>query len=69
MANPDKLLFLVKDMISTLNKQFKKSMNPLWIGKLDLHSVNHFSFPELKKTFFKEEDTRDLNLTRKFTEG
>lgn len=69
VANPDKILFLVKDMVATLNKQFKKSMNPLWVGKLDLHSINHFSFPDLKQDYFQSEEGRDINFNRRFNEG
>ena len=68
MSNPDKLIFLVKDMVSSLNKQFKKSMNPFWVAKLDLHSINNFNFPDLKKTYFEEKGEQDSNFNRKFTE-
>ena len=52
VSNPDKVVFLVKDMIATINKQFKKSMNPFWIAKMDLNSINHFAFPEMPSTYF-----------------
>jgi len=47
-------MFLVKDMLATLNKSFKKSMNPFWVANLDLHSVNHFPFPETPQDYFSD---------------
>lgn len=47
MSNPDKMLFLVKDMIAQLSRQYKKNMNPMLIAKLDLHSINHFPFQKM----------------------
>jgi hypothetical protein len=53
VGNPDKIIFLVKDMISTMNKSFKKSLNPFFIANLDLNSINHFSFPDIPIDYFK----------------
>jgi hypothetical protein len=46
-GNPDKILFLVKDMLSGFKKTYKKNLNPLLIAKLDLNSINHFPFPDM----------------------
>jgi hypothetical protein len=64
-------MFIVKDMVSTLSKSFKKSMNPFWVAKLDLHSVNHFSFPEIKLSYFKDKqrNEEDINFNRRFIES
>lgn len=70
VSNPDKIIFLVKDMIATLNKTFKKSLNPFWIAKLDLNSINHFPFPEMQKSYFTGErgDRSDVGFDRNFIE-
>lgn len=71
MGNPDKLLFLMKDMIAQLNKQYKKSMNPVLVAKLDLNSINHFAFPKMAKAYFEAGgagDRKDVNFTRQFIE-
>jgi len=71
VANADKLMFLVKDMVATLNKSFKKSMNPFWVGCLDLHSINHFSFPEITKEYFSDKSSAEaeMSFNRRFTES
>ena len=53
VSNPDKVIFLVKDMVANLNRTYKKSLNPLWIARLDLNSINHFQFPEIHHDYFK----------------
>ena len=70
VSNPDKIIFLVKDMIATLNKTFKKSLNPFWIAKLDMNSINHFPFPEMPTSYFTGEkgDRSDVGFDRNFIE-
>lgn len=73
MANPDKLVFLVKDMIAQLNKQYKKSMNQLLVAKLDLNTINHFPFQKLPLSYFQDKssgggDQHDVAFSRKFIE-
>eukprot|EP00356_Strombidium_inclinatum_P000258 CAMPEP_0170508846 /NCGR_PEP_ID=MMETSP0208-20121228/63636_1 /TAXON_ID=197538 /ORGANISM="Strombidium inclinatum, Strain S3" /LENGTH=43 /DNA_ID= /DNA_START= /DNA_END= /DNA_ORIENTATION= len=36
-----------------MNKTFKKTLNPFWVSKLDLNTINHFPFPEVKHSYFK----------------
>ena len=50
MSNADKMSFLIKDLVAGLNKTFKKSMNPFIVAKLDLTSINHFPFPQMKQS-------------------
>lgn len=71
LSNPDKVTFLIKDMLATMRKSIKISMNPLWVGKLDLNSVNHFPFPQVNKSYFEHPEKGnqvDINFTRKFIE-
>ena len=57
-------------MIATLNKSFKKSLNPFWIAKLDINSINHFPFPEMKQSYFSSEkgNKNDVGFDRNFIE-
>ena len=68
-GNPDKILFLVKDMMAQLNKNFKKNINPMLIGKLDFNSINHFPFPDVPTSYFTEKgDQHDVSFDRNFIE-
>lgn len=70
MSNPDKVIFLIKDMVSTLTKAFKKSLNPLWIAKLDLNSINHFPFPDIPLDYFRhgQGDEMDIQFSRSYVD-
>ena len=46
MSSPDKLMFLVKDMVAHLSRTYKKNLNPYFASKLDLYSIHNFTFPE-----------------------
>lgn len=69
-GNPDKIMFLVKDMMAGFNKTFKKNINPLLIAKLDLNSINHFSFPDIPQSYFSgpKGDLHDVSFDRNFIE-
>ena len=47
MAAPDKIMFMIKDMVAHLSRTFKKNLNPFYVSKLDLYSVHYFNFPEI----------------------
>ena len=42
MSSPDKLMFLIKDMIAHLSTGFKRTLNPFLVSKMDLTTVAHF---------------------------
>ena len=55
--------------MSNLNKTFKKNINPLIVGKLDLNSINHFPFPEMHQDYFGAQgDVHDVSFDRNFIE-
>lgn len=43
-------------------------MNPFWIARMDLNSMNHFAFPDIPSTYFRDHDVVDVNFSRNFTE-
>ncbi len=70
MSSPDKLMFLIKDMIAHLSRTYKKNINPFFVTKMDLYTVNHFQFPDIPKTamFNTKLKKLDVNFTRNFIE-
>ena len=44
VGNPDKLTFYVKDFISHLQKVMKPNIDPFYISKLDIETINFFDF-------------------------
>lgn len=44
VGNPDKLTFYVKDLVSHLTKSLKPNINPFFIGKLDIETINFYDF-------------------------
>ena len=55
-------------MVSSLSKSAKKKLNPIWIAKLDLNTVNHFSFPDITMDFFKkgQGSNTDVQFSRSY---
>lgn len=49
MSSPDKIMFLIKDMIAHLSRTYKKSLNPFFVSKLDYYTVHNFQFPDMLK--------------------
>lgn len=70
MSSPDKMMFLVKDMISQLARIYKKNLNPFFISKLDLFTVNYFPFPDMPKALMMNKQLKrlDVNFSRNFIE-
>jgi hypothetical protein len=71
MSSPDKLMFMIKDMVAHLSRTFKKNLNPFFAAKLDLYSVHYFPFPEINKNEFEKEKEmkQDIGFTRNFIEN
>jgi len=40
-----------------MNKNYKRALNPFWISKLDLTSINNFNFP----TIYPKAQAKDKN--------
>ena len=55
-------------MVATLNKSYKNGLNPLWVAKLDLNSINHFSFPEINHDYFQngQGGQTDIQFSRSY---
>lgn len=70
MSSPDKLMFLIKDMIAHISKTYKKNINPFFITKMDLFTINHFQFPDIPKSTFHNSKLKklDVNFSRNFIE-
>jgi len=70
MQSPDKLMFLIKDMVGHIQKTYKKNINPFFVSKLDLFTINNFQFPEIaKSTMMNSAFGRlDVNFSREFIE-
>ena len=70
MSSPDKLMFLIKDMIAHLSTGFKRTLNPFLVSKMDLTTVTHFQFPEIAKLTMmgSTQSKLDVNFTRNFIE-
>ena len=45
LGNSDKMNFYVKDLVAHLDKPVKEKINPYYIGKLDIETINFFDFP------------------------
>ena len=48
VGNSDKISFYMKDLVSHLSKTMKQNIDPFYIGKLDIETINFFDFPELQ---------------------
>lgn len=44
IGNSDKINFYIKDFITHLEKTTKKNVNPFYIGKLDIETIQNFDF-------------------------
>jgi len=71
MSSPDKLMFMMKDLVAHLSSTYKKNLNPFFISKLDLYTVHYFNFPEMTQTDFKllTQMKNDVGFTRNFIEN
>ena len=49
MSSPDKLMFIIKDMIAHLTRTYKKNLNPFFVSKLDFLTVHNFQFQDMLK--------------------
>ena len=47
MGNSDKMIFYAKEMISDLSMKPKANLDPFIISKLNLESINYFTFPKI----------------------
>ena len=45
VGNPDKISFYMKDLVAHLTKTLKQNIDPFYIGKLDVETINFFDFP------------------------
>lgn len=45
VGNSDKMVFYIKEFVAHLQKNPKSEINPFYISKLDLETVNFFDFP------------------------
>jgi hypothetical protein len=52
MSSPDKLMFMIKDMVAHLSRTFKKNINPFVAARLDLYSIHYFPFPDVPKDVY-----------------
>ncbi len=70
MQSPDKLMFLIKDMIGHIQKTYKKNINPFFVSKLDLYTINNFQFPEISRSSMMDASLGrlDVNFSRDFIE-
>jgi hypothetical protein len=55
-------------MVSHLARTYKKNINPFYITKLDLFTINHFQFPDVQKTAMTKGGKLDVNFNRNFIE-
>lgn len=44
LGSADKMMFYMKDLHSSLNRQMKTTINPFIVAKLDLTSIKAFEF-------------------------
>ena len=50
-GSSDKMMFYIKDMVSSLNKSAKPAINPFIVAKLNIPSIKAYKFPsEVKKS-------------------
>jgi len=78
MASPDKMMFLIKDMVSHLTRAYKKHLNPFLIARLDLNvsidfnqqTIDHFEFQDisLHEMVDRFSNKLDVNFTKNFIE-
>ncbi|CDW75700.1 UNKNOWN [Stylonychia lemnae] len=68
MTSPDKLMFLIKDMVGHLSRTYKKSLNPFFVSKLDFFTVHNFQFQDMLKEQMQTQLRLDVNFTRNFIE-
>jgi hypothetical protein len=47
MGSSDKMIFYAKEMISDLSMKPKDNLDPFIIAKLNLESINYFTFPKI----------------------
>ena len=47
IGNSDKINFYIKDFLIHLEKTPKQNLNPFYIAKLDIDSIQHFEFPQV----------------------
>jgi hypothetical protein len=45
LGNTDKMVFYAKELIGDLSCKAKTSLDPFVIAKLDIETINHFTFP------------------------
>jgi hypothetical protein len=63
VGNPDKMAYYAKDMISSLTRAPKMTINPYLIAKLDPKTINFFEFPKLKRGENKYTDISKNGVT------
>lgn len=44
LGSSDKMMFYIKDLHSSLNRQMKTTLNPFIVTKLDLTSIKSYKF-------------------------
>jgi hypothetical protein len=50
-GSSDKMMFYMKDMVSSLNKSAKPAINPFIVAKLNIPSIKAYKFPtDIKKS-------------------
>lgn len=55
-------------MVAHISRTYKKNINPFYITKLDLLTVNHFTFPETPYKSMLKAHKLDVNFNRNFIE-
>ena len=70
MQSPDKITFLIKDMVGHITRTYKKNINPFFVSKLDLYTIHHFAFPDIAKSTMQNAKLGrlDVNFSRDFIE-
>lgn len=53
MGNSAKLIFYAKEVIGDLSFKPKSALDPFIIAKLDIQTINNFTFPVLPKSINK----------------
>ncbi len=60
--SPDKITFLIKDMVGHITRTFKKNINLFFLSKLDLFTLYHFTFPDITKSTMQNVKLGRLNM-------
>ena len=50
LGNPEKMVFLAKEMIAELTLTHKHALDPFLVAKLNRSTIHYFHFPQLKKS-------------------